>query len=147
MGYHAIRCASFCPESTPLISYELHATASNFFGGSKPKAAAPELVKSGDAPTIDSRLLPPVNVELGWRLGQRVDMHVYLTTSPNGDIFNKDWMSGRDNDDKNLPNFIWENLTFGNWKDTRTMETDVKFPEVSVSLYACNAIHFAFPPR
>ena len=118
-----------------------YVTASNYFGGSKPQAAVPASVKSGDAPAIDSRLLPPVNVELGWKLGQRVDMHVYLSTSTNGDIFNKEWISGWDNDDKNLPIFIWENLTLGNWKDTRTLETAVKFPEVSTLLYSCNTTH------
>jgi hypothetical protein len=78
-------------------------------------------------------MLPPVNLQLAWELGQRLDIHVHISTSPNGDVFSNQWTSGwREDRDKDLPNFVWENLTFGNWKDSRTFETDIKFPEVSI---------------
>jgi hypothetical protein len=87
-------------------------------------------------------MLPPANVHLGWELNQRVDMHVYLTTSPNGDVFSNQWTSGwRQNRDKDLPHFVWENLTFGNWKDSRIVEMDIKFPEVSILLCGRSTIY------
>ncbi|KAF8239025.1 cleft lip and palate associated transmembrane protein, partial [Tricholoma matsutake] len=103
--------------------------ASNYFSGSKPQATVSSPGQPGDAPAVDARSLPPANLQLGWELGQRLDMHIYLTTSPNGDVFSNQWTSGwRENADKDLPNFVWENITFGNWKDSRTVEMQINFP-------------------
>ena len=51
-------------------------------------------------------------------------MHVYLTTNPHGNVF-----SGPELD--TLPHFVWRNITFGDWSDTRTVEYDVHLPLVS----------------
>lgn len=84
-------------------------------------------------PLVDPRSLPPVTATLAWALGQKIDMHVYLSTSPNGDVFSRQWTSGwRPDQDKDLPNFVWENLTFGDYTATRVAEFNVNFPEVSV---------------
>lgn len=62
-------------------------------------------------------------------------MHVFLSTSPSGDVFSGEWTSGwRENQDKDLPKFVWKNLTFGSYKDSRVVDLDVKFPEVSMTL-------------
>ena len=109
--------------------------ATNYFAGSKPQATVPVPAQPGDGPPVDLRL-PPANVHLGWALNQGMDMHVYLSTSPTGDVFGH---QRKENHDKDLPNFVWENLTLGNWKDSRTVEMDVKFPEVSIVLcLPCN---------
>jgi hypothetical protein len=132
----------FALESPSFIS---HVLATNYFAGSKPQAAVPAPAKPGDAPAVDPRMSPPANAHLGWALNQRVDMHVYLTTSPTGDVFSNQWTSGRrENHDKGLPNFVWENLTLGNWKDSRTVEMEIKFPEVSILLCVCSIIHYFF---
>jgi hypothetical protein len=116
----------------PHLPHKLYLPATNYFTGSKPQDA-PAPLNSGDAPAVDSRTLPPANVKLGWELNTRLDMHVYLTTSPNEDVFSNQWTSGwMQNHDRDLPHFVWENLTFGNWKDSRTVQMDVKFPEVSI---------------
>ncbi|KAF9464810.1 cleft lip and palate transmembrane protein 1-domain-containing protein [Collybia nuda] len=95
---------------------------------SKPHVVVPS--KPGDPPAIDPRLLPPVSADLAWSLGQSLDMHVFLSTSPNGDVFSGEWTSGwRENQDKDLPKFVWQNLTFGSYKDTRVADLNVKFPE------------------
>lgn len=61
-------------------------------------------------------------------------MHVYLSTSPNGDVFSKQWTSGwRKDQDQDLPNFVWENLTFGDFKASRVVDLNVKFPQVKTS--------------
>ncbi|KAJ3786290.1 cleft lip and palate transmembrane protein 1-domain-containing protein [Lentinula aff. detonsa] len=57
-------------------------------------------------------------------------MHVYLSTSPNGDVFSKQWTSGyRKDRDEGLPNFIWKNITYGDYTDSRVVEYDIVFPE------------------
>lgn len=58
-------------------------------------------------------------------------MHVHLSTSPIGDVFST-WTAGyRPNPDKDLPHFVWENITFGDWNDERKIDLDVKMPPVS----------------
>ncbi|KDQ64299.1 hypothetical protein JAAARDRAFT_118483 [Jaapia argillacea MUCL 33604] len=57
-------------------------------------------------------------------------MHVHLSTSPSGDVFSKQWTSAwRKDQDEGLPTFIWDNMTFGDWKETRTIDFDVNLPE------------------
>lgn len=81
---------------------------------------------------VHPSFLPPVHADLAWTLGQSLDMHVFLSTSPSGDVFSGEWTSGwRENQDKDLPKFVWKNLTFGSYKDSRVVDLDVKFPEVS----------------
>lgn len=58
-----------------------------------------------------------------WPLGIPLAMHVYITTSPRGDVF-----SAKQRD--SLPHFVWDNITFGDWSDSRTVDYDVKLPEV-----------------
>lgn len=58
-------------------------------------------------------------------------MHVYFSTSPNGDVFSRQWTSGwREDQDKGLPSFVWSNITFGDWNDHRTEHLEVTLPEV-----------------
>ena len=86
--------------------------------------------KNGNIQQVNPWLLPPTEVSLGWPLGQKVDMHVFLSTSSNGDVFTQ-WTNGwRKNQDEDLPQFIWENIVFGDYKDHRVAEFEVKFPEV-----------------
>ncbi|EGO02122.1 hypothetical protein SERLA73DRAFT_120762 [Serpula lacrymans var. lacrymans S7.3] len=57
-------------------------------------------------------------------------MHVYISTSPSGDVFSRQWTSAwRKDQDEGLPNFVWENITFGDWNEERTVSYDVKLPE------------------
>ncbi|OSX60113.1 hypothetical protein POSPLADRAFT_1182513 [Postia placenta MAD-698-R-SB12] len=56
-------------------------------------------------------------------------MHVYLSTSPTGEVFANQWTSERrDNQDDKLPHFVWENITYGDWSDTRTTDFVVDLP-------------------
>ncbi|KAJ7693835.1 cleft lip and palate transmembrane protein 1-domain-containing protein, partial [Mycena rosella] len=66
---------------------------------------------------------------LGWPLGQALDMHVHLSTSPTGDVFSGQWTSGyRKDQDEGLPSFVWENLTFGDYSEARVVEYNINFP-------------------
>ncbi|KAH7912954.1 cleft lip and palate associated transmembrane protein [Hygrophoropsis aurantiaca] len=80
---------------------------------------------------INPYLLPPVQAYPAWALNQSVSMHVYLSTSPTGDVFSRQWTSAwRKDQDEGLPNFVWENITFGDWSESRTVVYDIDIPSV-----------------
>ncbi|EKM59833.1 uncharacterized protein PHACADRAFT_250566 [Phanerochaete carnosa HHB-10118-sp] len=57
-----------------------------------------------------------------WPLGIPLSMHVYLTTSPHpSGVFSPH--------KEDLPYFVWDNVTFGDWDDHRTVAYDVRIPE------------------
>lgn len=72
-------------------------------------------------------------------------MHVYLSTSPRGDVFSKGTASARRDEAVGLPNFVWKNITFGNFNDNRVVNYDIKFPEVCRSV--CYIIVSVFDDR
>lgn len=92
---------------------------------------------------VNPFLLPPRQAHLAWELGQPLSMYVYFSTSPNGDVFSRQWTSGwREDQDKNLPSFVWSNITFGDWNDHRTEHFDIVLPEVySLSCHAYAVSH------
>ncbi|KAF8638531.1 hypothetical protein AX17_002074 [Amanita inopinata Kibby_2008] len=98
------------------------------------KPSVPDAVqttgKPGDTPPqVNPWLLPPTHASLAWPLGQKLDMHVYLSSAPNGNVFNQ-WMNAwRKDQDEGLPHFVWENITLGDYNDARVVEYEVRFPE------------------
>ena len=101
---------------------------SRFFQQSAPPAAVPSANQQGDTPHVNPWLLPPAEASLGWPLGQKLDMHVYLSTSPNGGVFDR----GRKNVDEGLPHFAWENIIFGDFDDARAIDLEIRFPDVRI---------------
>ncbi|KAL0580511.1 hypothetical protein V5O48_001498 [Marasmius crinis-equi] len=96
--------------------------ASKFFAPKPTTPQAPPATTNepGKPGTPNPWSLPPVNAELGWPLGQPLALHVYLSTSFNGDVFSKQWTSKwRENQDEGLPTFVWDNITFGDYSDKR----------------------------
>ncbi|KAH7105385.1 cleft lip and palate transmembrane 1 [Auriculariales sp. MPI-PUGE-AT-0066] len=65
--------------------------------------------------------LPPKTANLAWDFGTTIDMHVYVSVSPIGDVF-------RENQDAGLPQFIWSDISFGNWSEHRTEQFEIKLP-------------------
>ena len=102
-----------------LFIVAMHVASKYLFNAPPPKAAqAPD-----GTPAVDPRTLPPVQAALAWPLGQPLDMHVFLSTSPIGDVFSSKWTSGyRKDPDEGLPNFVWKNLTFGDYNEARVVE-------------------------
>ncbi|KAF7294328.1 hypothetical protein HMN09_01161900 [Mycena chlorophos] len=94
----------------------------------QPQPAVPATQPDGTPiPAIDPRLLPPVQAHLSnhWSVGQTVDMYVYFTTTPlKADEFSSRWMSAY----SALPNFVWDNITFGDYSDTRVVDLNIAFP-------------------
>ncbi|GAW00803.1 cleft lip and palate associated transmembrane protein [Lentinula edodes] len=119
-----------------LLVWVVSQMATKYFA---PKATPPAVQTTtgpppaGGAPgqnTVNPWLLPPAQATPGWPLGASLDMHVYLSTSPNGDVFSRQWTSGyRKDRDEGLPNFVWKNITYGNYADSRVEEHDIVFPE------------------
>lgn len=117
--------------------------AMKFFAPTKPQT--PSVVSSGgEAPPtgqVNPFLLPPQQAYLAWELEQPLSMYVYFSTSPNGDVFSRQWTSGwREDQDKDLPSFVWSNITFGDWNDQRTEYFDIALPEVYRLLWCAYAV-------
>lgn len=98
-----------------------------------PKEPAPVAVKDGKP--IDPFLLPPVKALPLWPMGEHLDIHVHLTTYPVGSNFEKN----RRSEDQGLPQFVWKNITLGDYKDSRVQEYTINFPKV-YSVLACYPI-------
>jgi len=97
----------------------------------KPNTPAAPTVSPGQPGYVDPRTVPLTTALPEWNLGDNLSMHVYLSTTPHGDVFSKQWTSGyRKDRDEGLPNFVWENITYGNYKDSRVEEFNIVFPEV-----------------
>ncbi|KAF8345576.1 cleft lip and palate associated transmembrane protein [Amanita rubescens] len=93
---------------------------------SQPQTAVPAAANGNPQ---DAQLLPPAELHLGWPIGQTLDMHVYLSTSPNGNVFTQ-WTNGlRKDRDDGLPHFVWEKIIFGDYADHRFVDFEIKFPE------------------
>ena len=73
---------------------------------------------------------PPKTANLGWDFGTTIDMHVFVSVSPIGDVFRGNqrpiWLQQEDTD---LPRFVWSNITFGNWTEHREEQFDIKLPQ------------------
>ena len=101
-------------------------------------AASKQSPSSGiitNTPETNSWLKPPTEALPSWQLNLALDMHVYLSTSPRGDVFSKGAVSSRRDEAAGLPHFVWKDITFGGWGDTRVVNYDIKFPEVWSFLY------------
>ncbi|KAI0346771.1 cleft lip and palate associated transmembrane protein [Trametopsis cervina] len=109
-----------------LMAYVVMQLATRFFGsGSKPAVPPVPSAVVGDVPSNVAPGIPtPVLAQAfpSWPLGIPLSMHVYLSASNYIDAFAK-------KEDDGLPHFVWENITYGNWDDTRTVEFDVKLPD------------------
>jgi hypothetical protein len=122
----------FIDHDTEILIYSV-AQATRFF--TKPEV--PPVLPDGSPPhasPIDPSLLPPLQAHLAWSLGQPLSMHVRLSALSNDDT-NAGRRSSvwRDGENESLPHFVWENITFGNWSDTRVVRFDVELPEVKAS--------------
>lgn len=102
--------------------------AGKFFSSKTP--TPPAAVSPGGIPaaipaaSVNPFLLPPAQIHPEWPLNIPVSMHVYLTTDSNGQVFE------RKGEDASLPHFVWHDISLGDWGESRTVEYDIKIPEV-----------------
>ncbi|KAH9045378.1 cleft lip and palate associated transmembrane protein [Lactarius pseudohatsudake] len=102
-------------------------TAGHFFGSktstTQPSPVIPE--NSPDPVQVDQVLLSalPAKAHLAWPLGVPVSLYFHLSTDPTGQVF-----AGHPKE-TGLPHFVWNDITFGNWSETRTVDYNVHLPE------------------
>ncbi|TRM66436.1 cleft lip and palate transmembrane protein 1-domain-containing protein [Schizophyllum amplum] len=93
-----------------------------------PKAPAKpdtQVASPGGAPVAQTPGAP-TTATLEWGLHQPLDVHVYFSTSPRGsDVLSQKYRGDREP----LPHIAWENVTFGDWTDSRTIDLDIRLPE------------------
>lgn len=110
-----------------LIIYAVTQFAGHFFG-SKTSTTQPSPVIPGNSPDpvqVD-QVLPsalPAKAHLAWPLGVPVSLYFHLSTDPTGQVF-----AGHPKE-TGLPHFVWNDITFGNWSETRTIDYNVHLPE------------------
>lgn len=65
-------------------------------------------------------------------------MHVYFSTTPDGsDVFANQWSSDSASSKAQFPNFVWENITYGDFKESRTVDLVLDLPDVNEFAYCC----------
>jgi hypothetical protein len=60
----------------------------------------------------------PTKAHLAWPLGIPVSLHFHLSTDL---VYSKE---------AGLPHFVWHDITFGNWSESRTVDYNLHLPEV-----------------
>ena len=100
-------------------------SAGNFFA-SKTSTTQPSPVPvipghNPDPVRFDHSVTTPAKAHLAWPLGIPVSLHFHLSTDPAGQVYSKG---------TGLPHFVWHDITFGNWSETRTVDYNLHLPEV-----------------
>ena len=122
----------------------LNRPATKFFTNNKlPAAPGPtptpgEFFKPGESvkpAAIDPHQLPPAEVVPCCPLGLNLDMHVYLSTSPIGDVYS-DLNAASIGEKEDLPHFVWNNITYGDYNEQRVVDFDIKFPQVRSRVFS-----------
>lgn len=78
---------------------------------------------------VDPFSLPPAQAFLAWPLGIPISLHFHLSTSEQAFAL--------DSADADLPHFVWQNITFGDWNEVRTVDYNIHLPEVRELQFTC----------
>ncbi|KAF9780224.1 cleft lip and palate associated transmembrane protein [Thelephora terrestris] len=111
-----------------LLIYVAMQFAGKLLGGfNPPQEPSADHAQAVEKPQVgsDGQILPPQpqaiqNAVLAWPFGSKLSMHVYLSTDPEGDVFGHK---------EPLPQFVWDDITFGDWNEARVIDLDVNFSE------------------
>ncbi|KAI0068689.1 cleft lip and palate transmembrane 1 [Artomyces pyxidatus] len=107
-----------------LLIYVVTQFAGKFFASkTTPPAAVPSPGGVDTPEQISPFLLPPVQAQPAWKLNAPLSLYVHLSTARDGRVFTSSAA------ESNLPHFIWHNITYGDWKETRTEELNVELPQ------------------
>ncbi|KAI0268232.1 cleft lip and palate associated transmembrane protein [Gloeopeniophorella convolvens] len=111
-----------------LLIYVVVQLVSKFLGPKAPAAVQPPppaipggAVGNVPAPgQVNPFLQPPAQAFLAWPLGIPVSLYFHLSTDPSGQPHPGE---------KDLPRFVWHNITFGDWNEVRKEDYTVHLPE------------------
>jgi len=108
-----------------LLVYAVTQFASKFFASKSVQTESPTAIPEqvSGAERVDPFLLPPAHAHLAWPLGIPVSLHFYLSTSGQAFIPNSN------SEDTDLPHFVWDDITFGDWNEARMVDYDVRLPQ------------------
>jgi hypothetical protein len=126
MGGHAVWCVDGRDILTRGSELYLPFVAGKLLGGlNPPQEPSADHAQAVEKPQ-DGQILPPQSqaiqdAALAWPFGSKLSMHVYLSTDPEGDVFGHK---------EPLPQFVWDDITFGDWNEARVILLDVDFSEV-----------------
>ena len=108
----------------------------NFLQSRAPQPAAPV----GEGPNVQQppQQLGPVNGLPAWPAGTNLSVHIYFSTSPLGDVFGvtnrKNWGQAEATG-FGFPHWTWDNITYGDWADSRKKDVVLEIPMVSFGLH------------
>lgn len=72
-------------------------------------------------------------------------MHVYVSMSPDAaDVFANQWSSAAGNSKSSLPHFVWENITYGDFHESRTVDLVLDVPSVGTPTHRTRDFLMAF---
>jgi hypothetical protein len=112
-------------------------TVANFLQSRAPQPEPPvPVAHEPNAPA--EQQFAPVNGFPAWPAGSNLSMHVYFSTSPVGDVFGvtnrKNWGQAEATGG-GFPHWTWDNITYGDWVDSRKIDVMVEIPQVSFGGY------------
>jgi len=101
---------------------------------SPPESPVPVVHDTNVPAEQQQQYLGPVNGLPAWASGSNLSMHVYFSTSPVGDVFGvtnrKNWGQAEATEG-GFPHWTWDNITYGDWADSRKVDVMMEIPQVS----------------
>lgn len=96
--------------------------ASTFLPSKTASTESPDAIPERGPGFVDPFSLPPTQAYLAWPLGIPISLYFQLSTS--GQAFDLN------SADADLPHFVWQNITYGDWNEVQTVDYNVHLPEV-----------------
>jgi hypothetical protein len=91
----------------------------NYFAPTSPAQQSPANLGEPQTSGVPTANTIPQSAYPLWPLGTPLDLHVFITTSPNPyDVF----AQRRKRHEEAMPEFSWKDITVGNWKEERDWE-------------------------
>ena len=111
---------------------------SNYLQSRAPQPEPPVPVARDPNVPSEQQQLAPVHGLPAWPAASNLSMHVYFSTSPLGDVFGvtnrKNWGQAEATGG-GFPHWTWDNITYGDWADSRKIDVMVEIPQVSSDLH------------
>ena len=93
----------------------------------KPATTTPPAANVNAPPGAKVTTSSPTSATPDWDLGTPLDIHVYFTSAPRPEVFSKKYVQSYrgEGEEDQLQRIVWENITYGNWSDSRETQLDI----------------------